>query len=77
MNDSIITSSHSMNATRNAGASWSAFFTFDTPKLDPSAAGFTKHGIPISLSMYASLYLFSSPRRSNRLLATFTPQPRR
>ena len=74
---SIITSSLSMNATRRAGASWSTFFTFDTPKLDPSAAGFTKHGIPISFSMNSSEYFDSSPRRTRMLFATFTPQPRR
>ena len=51
--------------------------TFDTPKLDPSAAGFTKHGIPSSLSINSSVYLFSSPRRINRLFATLTPHPRR
>ena len=62
-----------MNATRKAGASWSAFFTFDTPKLLPSAAGFTKQGMPNSRSMKSSAYLFSSPRRSKRLFATLMP----
>ena len=70
-------SSLSMNATLRAGASWSAFFTLDTPKLLPSAAGFTKHGMPTARSMYSSLYLSSSPRRMSRLLPTFTPKPRR
>ena len=43
----------SMKATRRAGASWSAFFTLLTPKLEPSAAGFTKHGMPRRFSISA------------------------
>ena len=53
-NPSIITSLLSMKATRRAGASWSAFFTLLTPKLLPSAAGFTKQGIPIRLAISSS-----------------------
>ena len=65
-----------MKALRRAGASWSAFFTFDTPKLEPSAVGFTKQGMPRRASISSSVYLFSSPRCSKMLSATFTPKAR-
>ena len=42
-------------ALRMAGANWSLFFTFVTPKLEPSAAGFTKHGMPMRSSISSSL----------------------
>ena len=49
------------------------FFTLDMPKLLPSAAGFTKQGMPMRRSTSSSLTSSSYPLRMSRLSATSTP----
>ena len=72
---STITSSPSVKAFWMAASRSDAVVTFDTPKLEPPALGFTKQGRPVFSAI--SNLSYELPLRSITESATVTPKPLR